>query len=223
MKKQKKNSTHAWALQVALSLVLLSISAVLLASSFNAAPPASGFSASGAHAGRHVSFPDFDGDGVPDSLDNCPTVFNPGQEDYDGDGIGDVCDNCPAVPNPGQQDTDGDGIPDACDNCPSIPNPGQEDSNANGIGDACESATITVTNTNDNGAGSLRQALVDANNGDTIDFDPSLNGQTITLTTGELLINKNFTINGPGANLLTVNGNASSRVFHVGSGTTVTI
>ena len=131
---------------------------------------------------RHVSFPDFDGDGVPDSLDNCPTVFNPGQEDYDGDGVGDVCDNCPAVQIQVEQDTDGDGIPDACDNCPSIPNPGQEDSNGNGIGDACESATITVTDANDNGAGSLRLALVDANNGDTIDFDPSLNGQTITLS-----------------------------------------
>jgi hypothetical protein len=30
--------------------------------------------------------------------------------------------------------------------------------------------TITVTNTNDSGPGSLRQALADANDGDTIDF-----------------------------------------------------
>ena len=41
---------------------------------------------------------------------------------------------------------------------------------------------ITVTTTNDSGPGSLRQALADANDGDTINFDPSLNGQTITLT-----------------------------------------
>ena len=31
---------------------------------------------------------DFDGDGVPDANDNCPTVFNPDQADSDHDGIG---------------------------------------------------------------------------------------------------------------------------------------
>src|SRR5438477_461175 len=44
MKKQQNKSTHAWALQVALSVALLSMSAVLLASSFKAAPAASGLS-----------------------------------------------------------------------------------------------------------------------------------------------------------------------------------
>src|SRR5437667_2544970 len=45
MKKQENNSTRAWALHVALALALLSISAVLLASSFKAAPASSGLSA----------------------------------------------------------------------------------------------------------------------------------------------------------------------------------
>src|SRR5882757_7842546 len=82
---------------------------------------------------------------------------------------------------------------------------------------------ITVINTNDSGPGSLRQALADANDGDTINFDPSLNGQTITLTTAELLINKNITISGPGANLLTVSraAKAAFRIFHVIPGHTV--
>jgi predicted outer membrane repeat protein len=86
-----------------------------------------------------------------------------------------------------------------------------------------QAATITVTNTNDSDAGSLRQALVDAVDGDTINFDSSLNGQTLTLTSGELLVNKSVTINGPGPNNLTVDGNHASRVFQVSGGVTATI
>jgi hypothetical protein len=71
---------------------------------------------------------------------------------------------------------------------------------------------ITVTNTNDSGPGSLRQALIDANDFDTINF--AVTG-TIGLTSGELLVNKVLTILGPGAENLAINGNAKSRVFHV--------
>jgi hypothetical protein len=79
---------------------------------------------------------------------------------------------------------------------------------------------ITVTNTNDSGAGSLRQALADANNGDTINF--AVTG-TIGLTSGELLVTRSITISGPGAENLSINGNNQSRVFHITSGRTVTI
>ena len=65
-------------------------------------------------------------------------------------------------------------------------------------------ATITVTDITDSGVGSLRQALTDANNGDTINFDPSLNGQAITLVSGQLLLDKSITIIGPGADQLRV-------------------
>jgi hypothetical protein len=61
---------------------------------------------------------DTDGDGIPDDVDNCPTVPNPGQFDTDGDGIGNACDVCVATPDPDQADEDGDGIGDACDQCP---------------------------------------------------------------------------------------------------------
>ena len=81
-------------------------------------------------------------------------------------------------------------------------------------------AVITVTNTKDSGPGSLRQALADANDGDTITF--AVTG-AIALTSGELLVNKSITISGPGAEILAVNGNATYRVFHIAPGRTVAI
>src|SRR5213079_3137541 len=87
---------------------------------------------------------------------------------------------------------------------------------------SAEAATITVMNTNDSGAGSLRQALADANDGDTIDFQAGISG-TITLTSGQLVVNANIMINGPGADMLAVDGNHSSRAFYIGWGKTVTI
>src|SRR5262249_22156768 len=76
---------------------------------------------------------------------------------------------------------------------------------------SARATTIVVTNTNDSGPGSLRQALAHANDGDTIDAT-GVSG-TILLTSGELQVTHNVTINGPGAENLAVNGNATSRVF----------
>ena len=80
-----------------------------------------------------------------------------------------------------------------------------------GAGNALPGTVIVVTNTNDSGPGSLRDALGAANDGDTIDAT-GVSG-TILLTGGELQINHNVTINGPGAGNLAINGNAASRVF----------
>ncbi len=60
---------------------------------------------------------DTDNDGVTNDVDNCPTVYNPGQEDTDADEVGDTCDNCPEDYNPLQEDSDLDGIGDACESC----------------------------------------------------------------------------------------------------------
>jgi hypothetical protein len=84
-------------------------------------------------------------------------------------------------------------------------------------------STLTVLNNLDSGAGSLRADIAAAQSGDTIVFAPSLNGQTITLTSGTLSITKGMTIQGPGANLLTISGNHHSltsgiQVFHVSAG-----
>ncbi|UCE20166.1 MAG: T9SS type A sorting domain-containing protein [Gemmatimonadota bacterium] len=64
-----------------------------------------------------VYSPDNDGDGRPDFIDNCPSVYNPGQENSDDDSHGDVCDNCPNDNNENQSDGDGDEIGDVCDQC----------------------------------------------------------------------------------------------------------
>jgi hypothetical protein len=73
-------------------------------------------------------------------------------------------------------------------------------------------ATITVTNTNDSGPGSLRQALTIANDGDTVTF--AVTG-TIILTSGGLLVARNVTISGPGANQLSVDGSQALLVFGI--------
>src|SRR5438552_18305676 len=74
-------------------------------------------------------------------------------------------------------------------------------------------STVTVLNNHDSGAGSLRHAIAHAQDGDTITFDPGLNGQTIALTSGPVAINKNLDIEGPGASLLAVSGNDANRLF----------
>ena len=81
-------------------------------------------------------------------------------------------------------------------------------------------AATTVTNLNDSGAGSLRQAIIDASPGDTIDF--GMTG-TITLTSGALTVDKNLTITGPTSGSLTIDGNAASEVFTIQSGTVVEV
>jgi len=76
-----------------------------------------------------------------------------------------------------------------------------------------------VTNLNDHGPGSLRDAIARANDGDAITFAKNLKG-TITLTSGELNITKkNLVISGPGASILSISGGSTSRVFNINEGT----
>lgn len=91
---------------------------------------------------------DPDGDGIPNSSDNCPIIYNPDQKNSnEADEIikvGDACSILDASGKPTIADQDLDGIKDTADNCVYYANPlvGDEttppDQNRDGIGDACE-------------------------------------------------------------------------------------
>jgi hypothetical protein len=91
-------------------------------------------------------------------------------------------------------------------------------------------ATFTVTNLNDSGLGSLRQAIADANNtpgDDDIVFQPGLMGE-VTLTSGELVINSNITISGTASSPVTITrstaaGTSFFRIISIVTGATVSI
>jgi hypothetical protein len=84
-------------------------------------------------------------------------------------------------------------------------------------------STLTVTSPKDQGPGTLRAEIAAAHTNDVIVFSPKLDGKTITLTSGELVIAKNLAIQGPGAGQLTISGDDLSRVFEVAQNTTVTL
>ncbi len=78
--------------------------------------------------------------------------------------------------------------------------------------------TVTVTNSNDSGAGSLRQTIANATSGDTVLFSTSLFGSTITLTSGAISLNKDVRIIGLGDDSTIISGNNSSRIFTIDTG-----
>ncbi|MGL4513147.1 MAG: autotransporter domain-containing protein [Lacipirellulaceae bacterium] len=90
-----------------------------------------------------------------------------------------------------------------------------------GLGSLAFGATFTVNSTADSGAGSLRQAILDANGAggaDSIVFSGVAASSTITLASPLPMISEGVTINGAGAAGLTVSGASSHRVFFAQTG-----
>jgi len=114
--------------------------------------------------------------------------------------------------------TDQRGSPRPVDN-PYIANaPGGDGSD---IG-AFEVQCVSVTNTADSGPGSLRAAVANSASGFTITFAPALSGQTILLTSGQITLNQNLTLDASGlSNGISINGNNAGRVFEVSNATVV--
>lgn len=89
-------------------------------------------------------------------------------------------------------------------------------------------ATHLVMNTLDSGAGSLRQAILDANADVTtpnlVQFQSGVTG-TIALTTGQIAITRSMSAQGPGANALTISGpgNYTARIFYINNAATTPI
>ena len=77
-----------------------------------------------------------------------------------------------------------------------------------------------VSNLSDNGPGSLRWTVANAPADTTITFAQSLSGGTITLTSGQITLSKNVTIQGFESENVTVSGNNASRVLYIDRGVT---
>src|SRR5262249_29632988 len=83
-------------------------------------------------------------------------------------------------------------------------------------------APATVTTLLHDVPGSLRQAIALTEPGGTVDFAPGLAG-TVTLTAGQLTLDHDLAIAGPGASVITVSGNDAFRVFEVLPGVTAAL
>jgi parallel beta-helix repeat protein len=79
-----------------------------------------------------------------------------------------------------------------------------------------------VTNLQNDGVGSLRWAISQAQVGSTITFDPNLRG-TIILTSSDLSFTKSLTIRGPGADALAISGRNTNHIVRVLPEASVTI
>jgi trimeric autotransporter adhesin len=89
---------------------------------------------------------------------------------------------------------------------------------------AFELGSVVVSNDQDSGAGSLRQAISDALVGDVISFSPDFFNQPRTIALAStLVVNKSMSIVGPGASLLTLDANNQRRHLNVDAPATLNL
>ena len=131
---------------------------------------------------------DADGDGVPDSIDNCDNVANANQLNSDGDAQGDACDS----------DDDNDGVADANDDCPIQP--------AN-TPDGCPAIALNKVDPDKGGQGivtvALRGAGLNANTKVTLEREgeADITASEVTSTPGAATLNARFDLTGESTGL----------------------
>jgi len=101
-----------------------------------------------------------------------------------------------------------------------VDNSGQYDVTIGYPSDVQRQAAV-VTTSADSGTGSLRDVLNTAQADDVVTFAPGLTA--ITLTSGDLVLDKNVTIEGPTTGSQTISGGGNSRVFEIGANASVTL
>ena len=151
---------------------------------------------------------DSDGDGIIDSLDNCPDTINPDQADSDSDGVGDVCDD----------DIDGDGVLNSSDNCPVTPNPDQADADGNGVGDVCEGLEITVDIAGGGDFTSIQAAINLSRNGQTIIVMPGTYVENINMSNKAITLRSTDPTNPAIVTSTIIDGNQTTSVIKCISG-----
>ena len=72
-----------------------------------------------------------------------------------------------------------------------------------------------VTHTGDSGLGSLRDEILSVCPGDTIFFDPTIDGVTIELINNQIVLNKDITIKGNGQDKTIIDGMDNHRIFYI--------
>ncbi|MFW2332191.1 carbohydrate binding domain-containing protein [Ilumatobacter sp.] len=82
---------------------------------------------------------------------------------------------------------------------------------------------VVVTTLDDSGPGSLREALSLIADDGTITFDPAVAGGTLTLTSGQLTVDRSVTVVGPPAAPVTISAGGASRVVQIGAGIDVSM
>ncbi|MEM9822108.1 MAG: OmpA family protein [Bacteroidota bacterium] len=119
----------------------------------------------GSKGPKPVEVSDLDGDGIPDSEDDCPTLMGSaatrGCPDTDEDGLADRIDRCPNEAGvkalDGCPDSDSDGIADPDDDCPEQSGPADnkgcpyQDSDGDGIFDHLDNCPNEVGTADNNG------------------------------------------------------------------------